>query len=139
MAFSDAVVPQTTFDVLRLGRSSQFIVARLIRFLGFKKQGEFMGIKEKYYKLCANQVIRSLGKLERSTLLKALCSKLHETTELPICLTEDIETNECLQINGGCWENKTTNITACMDDHSKGCKCPPGLKGDVLKNCKGIT
>lgn len=29
------------------------------------------------------------------------------------CDCTDIETNECLQNNGGCWEDKTTNITAC--------------------------
>jgi len=33
---------------------------------------------------------------------------------LEFCVwTTDIETNECLQNNGGCWEDKTTNITAC--------------------------
>ncbi|CAF2157216.1 unnamed protein product, partial [Brassica napus] len=134
------------------------------------------------------------GKLERSVVLKALCSGFRETTEPPICLTEDIETNECLQNNGGCWEDKTTNITACMDtfrgrvcqcpivegvkflgdgythweasgalrcginnggcwkhtqmgrtysacrdDHSKGCKCPPGFKRDGLKNCEDVN
>ncbi|XP_022563133.1 vacuolar-sorting receptor 2 [Brassica napus] len=134
------------------------------------------------------------GKLERSAVLKALCSGFRETTEPPICLTEDIETNECLQNNGGCWEDKTTNITACRDtfrgrvcqcpivqgvkflgdgythceasgalrcginnggcwkhtqmgrtysacrdDHSKGCKCPPGFKGDGLKNCEDVN
>ncbi|CAH2074677.1 unnamed protein product [Thlaspi arvense] len=134
------------------------------------------------------------GKLERSAVLKALCSGFRETTEPPICLTEDIETNECLQNNGGCWEDKTTNITACRDtfrgrvcqcpivqgvkflgdgythceasgalrcginnggcwkhtqmgktysacrdDHSKGCKCPPGFKGDGLKNCQDVN
>ncbi|KAF2564420.1 hypothetical protein F2Q70_00013948 [Brassica cretica] len=149
---------------------------------------------EKYNKQCADQVIRSLGKLERSAVLKALCSGFRETTEPPICLTEDIETNECLQNNGGCWEDKTTNITACRDtfrgrvcqcpivqgvkflgdgythceasgalrcginnggcwkhtqmgrtysacrdDHSKGCKCPPGFKGDGLKNCEDVN
>lgn len=25
----------------------------------------------------------------------------------------DIETNECLNNNGGCWEDKSANITAC--------------------------
>lgn len=25
----------------------------------------------------------------------------------------DIETNECLNNNGGCWQDKTANITAC--------------------------
>ena len=30
-----------------------------------------------------------------------------------ICFT-DIETNECLQNNGGCWQDKAANITACQ-------------------------
>lgn len=25
----------------------------------------------------------------------------------------DVETNECLENNGGCWQDKTANITAC--------------------------
>ena len=42
-----AVVAPTSFDDLRLGRSAQFVVARLLRFWdsrNIKKQGEFMGI-----------------------------------------------------------------------------------------------
>nr|VDD24960.1 unnamed protein product [Brassica oleracea] len=44
---SPAVVAPTSFDDLRLGRSAQFVVARLLRFWdsrNIKKQGEFMGI-----------------------------------------------------------------------------------------------
>ncbi|CAH8358076.1 unnamed protein product [Eruca vesicaria subsp. sativa] len=47
MASSDAVVSHTTFDVLQIGRSSQFVVGRLLRSWdskNIKKQGEFMGI-----------------------------------------------------------------------------------------------
>lgn len=25
----------------------------------------------------------------------------------------DVETNECMDNNGGCWQDKTSNITAC--------------------------
>jgi len=25
----------------------------------------------------------------------------------------DLETNECLENNGGCWQDKAANITAC--------------------------
>ncbi|XP_052174973.1 vacuolar-sorting receptor 1-like [Diospyros lotus] len=133
------------------------------------------------------------GKLEKSAILKAICSGFKETTEPSICLTEDIETNECLENNGGCWQDQAANITACrdtfrgrvcecpivqgvkfvgdgytncrasgalrcainnggcwkknqdgrsysacIDDHSKGCKCPPGFKGDGMKTCEDI-
>ncbi|KAL0741468.1 hypothetical protein Bca4012_082981 [Brassica carinata] len=47
MASANVVLAQTTFDALRLGRSDQFIVGRLLRFWdsrNVKKQGEFMGI-----------------------------------------------------------------------------------------------
>uniref|UniRef100_A0A0D3A6Y7 Replication factor A C-terminal domain-containing protein n=1 Tax=Brassica oleracea var. oleracea TaxID=109376 RepID=A0A0D3A6Y7_BRAOL len=47
MASSDVVVAHSAFDALRLGRSAQFIVGRLLRFWdskNIKKQGEFMGI-----------------------------------------------------------------------------------------------
>ncbi|CAN7064548.1 unnamed protein product [Brassica oleracea var. botrytis] len=47
MASSDVVLAHSTFDALRLGRSAQIIVGRLLRFgdsKNIKKQGEFMGI-----------------------------------------------------------------------------------------------
>ncbi|XP_059640556.1 vacuolar-sorting receptor 1-like [Cornus florida] len=133
------------------------------------------------------------GKLDRGAVLKAICSGFQETTEPAICLTEGIETNECLENNGGCWQDKAANITACrdtfrgrvcecptvrgvkfvgdgythceasgalrceinnggcwrktqdgktysacIDEHSKGCKCPPGFKGDGVKTCEDI-
>ncbi|KAL8540452.1 hypothetical protein ACS0TY_001887 [Phlomoides rotata] len=59
------------------------------------------------------------GKLERGAVLKALCSGFEETTEPSVCLSGDVETNECLDNNGGCWQDKTANITACkVIDHS---------------------
>ncbi|CAN7013525.1 unnamed protein product [Brassica rapa subsp. trilocularis] len=47
MASSDAVLAHSAFDALRLRRSAQFIVGRLLRFWdskNIKKQGEFMGL-----------------------------------------------------------------------------------------------
>ncbi|KAL4557766.1 hypothetical protein LXL04_035954 [Taraxacum kok-saghyz] len=133
------------------------------------------------------------GKLDKGTVLKAICSGFEETTEPVICLRDGIETNECMENNGGCWEDKATNITACRDtfrgrvcqcpivqgvkffgdgykhceasgalrcvfnnggcwqdtqqgrtytacinDHTKGCKCPPGFRGDGVKSCEDI-
>ncbi|MBA0585813.1 hypothetical protein Gorai_016576, partial [Gossypium raimondii] len=133
------------------------------------------------------------GKLDKGAVLKAICAGFQETTEPTICLSKDIETNECLENNGGCWEDKTANITACrdtfrgrvcecpivngvkfsgdgythceasgalqcefnnggcwretqegktysacLDDHSHGCKCPPGFKGDGVNGCEDV-
>ncbi|KAG5379551.1 hypothetical protein IGI04_027393 [Brassica rapa subsp. trilocularis] len=133
------------------------------------------------------------GKLEKGAVLKAMCSGFEESTEPAICLTEDLNTNECLENNGGCWQDKAANITACrdtfrgrlcecptvqgvkfsgdgythckasgalhcginnggcwretrgsytysacVDDHSNGCKCPLGFKGDGVKSCEDV-
>ncbi|XP_010426913.1 PREDICTED: vacuolar-sorting receptor 1 [Camelina sativa] len=133
------------------------------------------------------------GKLEKGAVLKAMCSGFQESTEPAICLTEELETNECLENNGGCWQDKAANITACrdtfrgrlcecptvqgvkfvgdgythckasgalhcginnggcwretrgiftysacVDDHSKDCKCPHGFKGDGVKSCEDV-
>ncbi|CAN4081523.1 unnamed protein product [Withania somnifera] len=133
------------------------------------------------------------GKLDKGAVMKAICSGFEETTEPAICLTDDIQTNECLESNGGCWQDKAANITACrdtfrgrvcecpivegvkfvgdgyshceasgalrcglnnggcwkgtkddrtfsacIDDHTKGCKCPPGFKGDGVNVCEDI-
>ncbi|XP_057804362.1 vacuolar-sorting receptor 1-like isoform X2 [Salvia miltiorrhiza] len=133
------------------------------------------------------------GKLDKGAVLKAICSGFEETTEPAICLTPDIQTNECLTNNGGCWQDTSSNITACrdtfrgrvcecpvvqgvkfsgdgythcqasgalrcginnggcwketknghtysacIDDHTKGCKCPPGFKGNGDSHCEDI-
>ncbi|PWA79082.1 VACUOLAR SORTING RECEPTOR 2 [Artemisia annua] len=133
------------------------------------------------------------GKLDKGTVLKAICAGFEETTEPVICLRDGIETNECMENNGGCWIDKSSNITACrdtfrgrvcqcpivqgvkffgdgytkceasgalrcglnnggcwkdsqqgstysacIDNHTKGCECPPGFKGDGVKICEDI-
>jgi hypothetical protein len=35
----------------------------------------------------------------------------------------DIETNECLENNGGCWSDKASNVTACKVQYYWGEKC----------------
>ncbi|XP_019184324.1 PREDICTED: vacuolar-sorting receptor 1-like [Ipomoea nil] len=81
------------------------------------------------------------GKLDRGAVLKAICSGFEETTEPAICLTADIETNECLRNNGGCWQDKSSNITACRDTfRGRVCQCPSvqGVKfvGDGYTHCE---
>ncbi|KAL0753915.1 hypothetical protein Bca101_091583 [Brassica carinata] len=36
-----------------------------------------------------------------------------------------LNTNECLEANGGCWQDKKSNVTACKDTfRGRVCKCP---------------
>nr|GMC66586.1 vacuolar-sorting receptor 6-like [Ipomoea batatas] len=52
-------------------------------------------------------------KLEWTAVLKVICAGFKETSEPAICLSGDLETNECLDRNGGCWHDPKSNITAC--------------------------
>jgi len=81
------------------------------------------------------------GKLERKAVLKAICAGFEETTEPNVCLSDDIETNECLNDNGGCWRDKAANVTACRDTfRGRVCECPMfngvQFKGDGYSNCE---
>ncbi|CAM8889019.1 unnamed protein product [Rhodiola kirilowii] len=81
------------------------------------------------------------GKLDKGAVLKAICSGFQETTEPPICLSDGIETNECLENNGGCWEDKAANVTACQDTfRGRVCECPlvQGVQfvGDGYTHCE---
>lgn len=81
------------------------------------------------------------GKLEKGAVLKAICSGFEETTEPAVCLSNDVETNECLDNNGGCWQDKVSNITACKDTfRGRVCECPMvqgvQFKGDGYTNCE---
>ncbi|KAA3488619.1 vacuolar-sorting receptor 3-like [Gossypium australe] len=82
------------------------------------------------------------GKLAKGAVLKAICSGFEETTEPAVCLSGDVETNECLDNNGGCWQDKAANLTACKDTfRGRVCECPlvDGLqfKGDGYSHCEG--
>ncbi|KAK8562829.1 hypothetical protein V6N12_010895 [Hibiscus sabdariffa] len=58
------------------------------------------------------------GKLAKVAVMKAICSGFEETTEPSVCLSSDVETNECLENNGGCWQDKAANLTACKLDEA---------------------
>ncbi|KAI3769998.1 hypothetical protein L6452_01116 [Arctium lappa] len=80
------------------------------------------------------------GKLEKGAVLKAICSGFEETTEPAVCLSDDVETNECLENSGGCWHDKTANVTACKDTfRGRVCECPlvdgVQFKGDGYTSC----
>lgn len=81
------------------------------------------------------------GKLDKGAVLKAICSGFQETTEPAVCLSDNIETNECLENNGGCWQDKAANLTACKDTfRGRVCECPivRGVKfiGDGYTHCE---
>ncbi|KAG0488950.1 hypothetical protein HPP92_007761 [Vanilla planifolia] len=83
------------------------------------------------------------GKLEKKAVLKAICSGFEETTEPAACLSDEIETNECNDNNGGCWQDKAANITACKDTfRGRVCECPlfngVQFKGDGYSHCEAI-
>ncbi|KAK1394653.1 hypothetical protein POM88_013709 [Heracleum sosnowskyi] len=80
------------------------------------------------------------GKLAKGAVLKALCSGFEETTEPYVCLNGDVETNECMDKNGGCWQDKSSNITTCKDTfRGRVCECPVvdgvQFKGDGYSSC----
>uniref|UniRef100_A0A0D9W9B4 EGF-like calcium-binding domain-containing protein n=1 Tax=Leersia perrieri TaxID=77586 RepID=A0A0D9W9B4_9ORYZ len=83
------------------------------------------------------------GKLESTAVLKAICAGFKESTEPSVCLTPDMETDECLNNNGGCWRDERTNITACKDTYrGRICQCPvvDGVQyqGDGYTHCKAV-
>ncbi|CAH9116637.1 unnamed protein product [Cuscuta epithymum] len=82
------------------------------------------------------------GKLAKGVVLKAICSVFEETAEPAVCLNGDIETNECLDNNAGCWQDKAANVTACKDTfRGRVCECPlvdgVQFKGDGYNSCYG--
>ncbi|WZY69002.1 hypothetical protein YC2023_001242 [Brassica napus] len=83
------------------------------------------------------------GRLERTAVLKAICAGFNETSDPPICLNTGLETNECLENNGGCWQDKRANMTACKDTfRGRICECPvvKGVqyKGDGYTSCTRV-
>ncbi|CAN0920142.1 Vacuolar-sorting receptor 6 [Linum grandiflorum] len=83
------------------------------------------------------------GKLERSAVLKAICAGFKEATDPPICLSPGLESNECLERNGGCWQDTQSNLTACKDTfRGRVCECPVAngvqYKGDGYLSCQAF-
>lgn len=81
------------------------------------------------------------GTLDKVAVMKAICSGFEETTEPAVCLSEEVQTNECLENNGGCWLDTANNVTACKDTfRGRVCECPivRGVKfvGDGYTHCE---
>ncbi|CAM6042520.1 unnamed protein product [Sphagnum compactum] len=79
------------------------------------------------------------GKLDKAAVIKAICSGYKESRDPPVCLSQSVETNECLTNNGGCWQKG--NITACQDTfRGRICVCPlvegVQFEGDGYSNCQ---
>lgn len=79
------------------------------------------------------------GKLDKTAVLKAICSGYEESTDPPVCLSDTVETNECLDNNGGCW--KSGDISACQDTfRGRVCQCPlvqgVQFEGDGYTHCE---
>ncbi|MBA0636959.1 hypothetical protein Godav_029139 [Gossypium davidsonii] len=54
----------------------------------------------------------------------------------------DVETNECLENNGGCWQDRAANLTICRDTfRARVCECllvdGVQFKGDGYSHCEG--
>ncbi|KAI6704832.1 hypothetical protein NL676_007794 [Syzygium grande] len=80
---------------------------------------------------------------ERTAVLQALCAGFKEGTDPPVCLSADLETNECVENNGGCWQDVQSNVTACKDTfRGRVCKCPSvqgvQYKGDGYMSCEAF-
>ncbi|CAH8354638.1 unnamed protein product [Eruca vesicaria subsp. sativa] len=70
------------------------------------------------------QIGNGSRKLEKEATLKAMRFRFSELTKPAICLTEYLNTNECLENNGGCWQDTAANITACRDTYrGRLCEC----------------
>jgi hypothetical protein len=83
-----------------------------------------------------------VGKLDKAAVTKAICSGFKEATDPPVCLSEAVETNECLTNHGGCWAKG--NVTACKDTfRGRVCECPlvEGVQfhGDGYSLCQGTA
>ncbi|KAG0471546.1 hypothetical protein HPP92_016092 [Vanilla planifolia] len=124
--------------------------------------------EKKYSKECAEDVIKSLGiplhevkecmgdpeadvdnlVLKKEQELQVGHGTRGDVTILPTMVINnvqyrDIETNECLERNGGCWQNLGLNVTACKDTfRGRICECPTvqGIqyKGDGYVFCKAV-
>ncbi|KAG2607797.1 hypothetical protein PVAP13_4NG273100 [Panicum virgatum] len=122
-------------DLPFLSRDSQFLEQETI---GSGSRGDVTILPT----LVINNV-QYRGKLERTAVLKAVCAGFKEGTEPRVCLSPDIETNQCLHRNGGCWRDEATNVTACRDTYrGRVCECPVvnGVRyeGDGYTDCQAV-
>ncbi|KAK9062368.1 hypothetical protein SSX86_019554 [Deinandra increscens subsp. villosa] len=87
------------------------------------------------------------GKLERTAVLRAIYVisevDMNSFLFLYIIYVIDLETNECLERNGGCWVDSQNGISACKDTfRGRVCECPSvngvQYQGDGYTFCKAV-
>ncbi|KAL3145489.1 hypothetical protein ABBQ32_003313 [Trebouxia sp. C0010 RCD-2024] len=78
------------------------------------------------------------GHLDAVSITKALCSAFIETTEPEVCLTGNIQEDDCMSGIQNCWRNATLNVDACVDTYrGYKCQCPEGWRGSG-QQCEDI-
>lgn len=78
------------------------------------------------------------GRLDAVAITKALCSGFDETTEPEVCLTGNIQDNNCAMDSQTCWSNETMHLNACVDTYrGYKCRCPEGWRGNG-QQCQDI-
>lgn len=76
------------------------------------------------------------GRLERSSVLRALCAGFQENSEPGLCLADTMQTNECAGEDHGCWTNPNSakESATCLDTfRGHLCQCPRGFIGDGFR------
>ncbi|PPD94273.1 hypothetical protein GOBAR_DD08696 [Gossypium barbadense] len=91
------------------------------------------------------KVANDTGRSWRSILLASFPS-FHRDIALEVSTKVElnVETNECLENNGGCWQDKTANLTACRDTfRGRVCECllvdGVQFKGDGYSHCEALA
>ncbi|DBA89887.1 TPA: hypothetical protein ACH3X2_004741 [Trebouxia sp. C0005] len=79
------------------------------------------------------------GRLDSVSITKALCAGFDETTEPEVCLTGNIQENNCAVDSQTCWSDDSMHLDACVDTY-RGyvCKCPDGWRGNG-QQCSDIN
>ncbi|KAF9595374.1 hypothetical protein IFM89_000292, partial [Coptis chinensis] len=76
------------------------------------------------------------GKLERTSVLKAVCAGFKETTDPPICLNGAVGPARCTMNNGGCWSENVGECKEGLACQWDGCTCS-NRWGSYDYKCKG--
>eukprot|EP01026_Neomeris_dumetosa_P000808 TRINITY_DN10191_c0_g1_i1.p1 TRINITY_DN10191_c0_g1~~TRINITY_DN10191_c0_g1_i1.p1 ORF type:complete len:458 (-),score=60.17 TRINITY_DN10191_c0_g1_i1:59-1432(-) len=77
------------------------------------------------------------GRLDPVGVQRAICAGFKEGTEPSMCLSSNIQTDDCTYDQKMCWQQD--DISACVDTfRGHVCKCPKGWQGDGVTYCNDI-